>query len=143
MPFSTSPIRGRIKPGHWARLHDQRHLEYFQAIARKPEQAGWNWEPVLDLIRWLQTQGAAFRLFGFVSRYRLHLTTAPGYTDSTGHSCLVIEWKPAAGCFGLRFGPMEHGLVGDGAEERLVMPEAMEAVMTGLLQQLLDSREPA
>ncbi len=117
MSSSHPSFPGRIKLAHWARLHDRRHGDFYVSLQEGPEAGGEDWQPMIRLIAYLKTRDPSFRLFAFIFRRRLHLTTAPGYAESMGHDTVVIGWNPQRQHYWLASGSLDHALGSDAQEE--------------------------
>lgn len=121
----------------WVRLHDARLAEFYDHLVMEPETAGEDWQPMADLVRMLRTVEGAIRLFGFISKRRLYVTTASRYVDSAGHHSVSIAWQPHLKSWCLGYGSLDHALGTEADEEVLAPVETMPPTLERMLQRLL------
>ena len=133
----SHPIWRRPQVTLWVRLHDARLAEFYDHLLLAPETTGEDWQPMADLVRMLRTLEGAIRLFGFISKRRLYVTTASRYVDSAGHHSVSIAWQPHLKFWCLGYGSLDHGLGTEADEEVSAPEETMPPTLQRMLQRLL------
>lgn len=137
MPSDPASSLRPAGPALWSRLHDSRLLDFFVSLAAQQALAGEDWQPMIHLLAYVRSFEGALRLFAFVSRRRLHLTTAARYVDCAGHHSIFVGWEPGPRNYHLGYGSLDHAL-GAEAEEEFHAPEAaLPEVLSPLLRRLL------
>ena len=121
----------------WGALQHPRHFQFYEEFHAGRSEAGEDWQPMVNAVRYLQAHRDASLLFAFTSLMHFHVTTGPTYAECEGHPYVRITWSYSDRVFRLSFGSCNAGWVDvpscDICDEQS-FPTAVEPLLQRLFQ---------
>ena len=132
-PKLTGPLHSTL----WSRFHNPRVLDFYASLHEKGASSAENWQPMVELILRIRSMASSVRLFAFISRQQLYITTATGYVDSSGHDVISIGWDPWQQRFLIGYGSLDHDLGAHPAQQAQIGPEGVGEALAPWLARLM------